>query len=96
MKRRSWMMALLLAAVMVIAVIPAAAADYSGMTAEELRASMQNANELADPTDRAERAARGVYLPYTGYFEETLSAEGVAGRKVKLYIPEGASVREYV
>ena len=96
MKRRSWMMALLLAAVMVIAVIPAAAADYSGMTAEELRASMQNANELADPTDRAERAARGVYLPYTGYFEETLSAEGVAGRKVKLYIPEGASVRDYV
>ena len=96
MKRRNWMIALLLAAVMVLTVVPAAAADYSGMTAEELKSSMQNANELPDPTDRAERAARGVYLPYTGYFEETLTAAGVEGRKVKIYIPENTYVRDYV
>ena len=95
MKKRNWMISLLLVTVLLAAMVPAAAA-YSSMTAEELKASMQNANELASPTDRAERAARGVYLPYTGYFEETLTADGIEGRKVRLYIPEGASVREYV
>ena len=33
------------------------------------------ANDLPSPTDPDELAARGNYLPYTGYFEETYSAD---------------------
>ena len=49
-------------------------------TAAGLKASMQNANLLPNPTDRAERAARGNYLPYTGYFEESFTIGGAECR----------------
>lgn len=67
----------------------------SALTADELRASMQNANELPSPTNVDERAARGNYLPYTGYFEETYTTGAAAGRTARFYIPEGSFVRNY-
>ena len=64
-------------------------------TAAELKASMRNANQLASPTNVDERAARGNYLPYTGYFEESYTTGAGAGRQVRLYIPQGSFVRNY-
>src|SRR5215204_1909212 len=64
-------------------------------TAPELKASMQDANQLASPTNVDERAARGNYLPYTGYFEETYTTGAAAGRKARFYIPAGSFVRNY-
>lgn len=90
---------LLLVLIMLFTLNPMVMADYKDYTADQLKAALQNANDLKSPTDRAERAARGAYLPYTGYFEETLSATeplNVSGRKVKIYIPEGTYVRPYV
>lgn len=65
------------------------------VTAADLRASMRDANALPSPTDVEERAARGNYLPYTGYFEETYTTGAAAGRKARFYIPQGAFVRDY-
>ena len=94
MKRRVRILSLLLASMLLVTAMPVSAAA-GGITAEELKASMQNANELPSPTDPDERAARGAYLPYTGYFEETYTEGPAAGRSVRIYIPEGAYVRDY-
>jgi len=64
-------------------------------TAAELKASMRNANQLASPTNVDERAARGNYLPYTGYFEESYTTGAGAGRQARFYIPVGSFVRNY-
>ena len=64
-------------------------------TAADLKASMRDANQLPSPTNVDERAARGNYLPYTGYFEETYTSGAGAGRKARFYIPQGTFVRNY-
>ncbi|NUZ08362.1 alpha/beta hydrolase family esterase [Piscinibacter koreensis] len=64
-------------------------------TVPELKAAMQDANGLPSPTNVDERAARGNYLPYTGYFEETYTTGAAAGRKARFYIPQGSFVRNY-
>jgi S-formylglutathione hydrolase FrmB len=69
--------------------------DGSITTATDLKASMQNANLLPSPTNVDERAARGNYLPYTGYFEETFTSGPATGRSVRIYIPQGAYIRNY-
>ncbi len=70
-------------------------ANDGNITVADLKASMQNANQLPLPTDVDERAARGNYLPYTGYFEESFTVGAAAGRKARFYIPEGSYVRNY-
>ena len=64
-------------------------------TPTDLKASMRDANQLPSPTNVDERAARGNYLPYTGYFEETYTTGAGAGRKARFYIPEGSYMRNY-
>ena len=68
---------------------------FAAPTAADLKASMRDANQLPSPTNVDERAARGNYLPYTGYFEETYTSGAGAGRKARFYIPQGSFVRNY-
>jgi hypothetical protein len=81
--------------IMILTMSPVTFAFDSAITPAGLKASMQNANLLPSPTDVEERAARGNYLPYNGYFEESFSTGGAAGRKARFYIPEGSFVRNY-
>ncbi|NUZ07995.1 prolyl oligopeptidase family serine peptidase [Piscinibacter koreensis] len=81
--------------VVMLAILLMSSSLTFAITAPELRASMRDANQLPSPTNVDERAARGNYLPYTGYFEETYTTGAGAGRKARFYIPQGSFVRNY-
>ncbi|MCL1809418.1 MAG: dockerin type I domain-containing protein [Clostridiales bacterium] len=96
MKKHSRTMKSTLVWILVISLVLPLSFSF-GSTDERLNAEpvLQSSPTSGIGGGAAAIAARGNSLPYTGYFEQGFTASAVAGRQVRVYIPEGARLREY-